>query len=749
MCFLNQSLMAVSIFLIAYSPVPARGDDWKKLNSEVVRLYHAGKYTEAIEIAKRVLALTETQLGPDHPDVGQSLNNLALLYNNQGRTAEAEALYKRSLDIGEKALGSDHPNVGTTLNNLAELYRIRGRYAQAEPLYKRSLGIRENALGRNHPDVGQSLNNLAALYHSQGRYAEAEPLYKRSLGIREKALGPDHPEVGQSLNNLAELYRSQRRYAEAEPLFKRDIAIGEKASGPDHPKVGTTLNNLALLYQSQDRYSEAEPLYKRSLRIHEKELGPGHPDVGTILNNLASLYRSQGRTAEAETLYKQDLAIGEKALGPYHPDVGLTLSNLAQLYGSEGRTAEAETLYKRALTIAERSFGPDHPRVGVILNNLAAIYAKLGRVEDERAMQERLGKMPSPGTRYLRLYYATNRVKDARGVFNGVVSETLSLGRTVMEVPAEEVMNRAERIGESLGRLEMAKTGKLTAAGVLKPVRVQRFLGATDTYADAVRASQRRAAIFKNQALVFVHGYNNTFAGAMQRATQLSFDLDFDGILMPFTWPSQGTARGYLIDNSHAMQSVDALMWFLDDVRTALPDVKLHFLAHSMGNQVMLRALCKIAERDGNTPANFGQVISAHADVSFEDFETLTECFKNSVEGITLYVNEQDTALGVRCGGSRCRAGNYPRGYSAVDVVDTTAMAKGFWRTLASGFDHDVFVRDPLLFGDITRLLLAGQRPVEKRTQEFRPREDAEGRTYWVYDKTFDPAAASTEVAEQ
>ena len=706
-----KSLVAVEIFfLIAYSPVPARGDDWKKLNSEVVRLYHAGKYTEAIEIAKRELALTETQLGPDHPDVGQSLNNLALLYNNQGRTAKAEPLYKRSLDIAEKALGPDHPNIGTTLNNLAELYRIRGRYAEAEPLYKRDLAIREKAQGPDHPDVGQPLNNLALLYHSQGRYAEAEP------------------------------------------LFKRDLAIGEKALGPDHPKVGTTLNNLALLYRSQGRYAEAEPLYKRSLRIHEKALGPDHPDVGTILSNLASLYRSQGRTEEAEALYKQDLAIGEKALGSFHPDVGLTLSNLAQLYGSEGRTAEAETLYKRALTIAERSLGPDHPRVGVILNNLAAIYAKLEKVEDERAMRERLAKMPSPGTRYVRLYYATNRVKDTRGVFNGAVSETLSLGRTVMEVPAEEVMNRAERIGESFGQLERAKTGKLTAAGVLKPIRVQRFLGAAHAYADAVQASQRRAAIFKNQALIFVHGYNNTFTGAMQRATQLSFDLDFDGILMPFTWPSQGTTRGYLVDNSNAMKSVDALVWFLDDVRTALPDVKLHVLAHSMGNQVMLRALCKLTERDGkngNTPANFGQVISAHADVSFEDFEQLTACFKDSVEGITLYVNEQDTALGVRCGGTRCRAGNFARGYATADVIDTTAMAKGFWGTLASGFDHDVFVRDPLLFGDITRLLLAGQRPVEKRTQEFRPKEDAEGRTYWVYDKTFDPAAISTEVAEQ
>ena len=42
--------------------------------------------------------------------------------NAQGRYADAEPLYKRALAIYEKALGPDHPYVATTLNNLAVLY---------------------------------------------------------------------------------------------------------------------------------------------------------------------------------------------------------------------------------------------------------------------------------------------------------------------------------------------------------------------------------------------------------------------------------------------------------------------------------------------------------------------------------------------------------------------------------------------------------------------------------------------------
>ena len=39
-----------------------------------------------------------------------------------------EPLYKRALAIREKALGPDHPDVATSLDNLAALYRAQSRY---------------------------------------------------------------------------------------------------------------------------------------------------------------------------------------------------------------------------------------------------------------------------------------------------------------------------------------------------------------------------------------------------------------------------------------------------------------------------------------------------------------------------------------------------------------------------------------------------------------------------------------------
>ncbi len=115
----------------------------------------------------------------------------------------------------EEKLGPNHPSVAKSLNDLASLYKLRGRYAQAEPLYKRALTILERALGADDPEVATSMNNLAVLYEIQGHYAQAESLFKRSLAISEKALGSEHEAVALSLNNLALLYDVQNASTKA------------------------------------------------------------------------------------------------------------------------------------------------------------------------------------------------------------------------------------------------------------------------------------------------------------------------------------------------------------------------------------------------------------------------------------------------------------------------------------------------------------------------------------------------------
>jgi tetratricopeptide (TPR) repeat protein len=125
----------------ALAQEPAK--DWRSLNYEVAQLYRAGNYDRAVVLAKQALSIAEANVGPNHPAVATSLNNLAELYRTQGQYAQAEPLYKRSLAIWEKALGPDHPNVAASLENMAALMRKMGRDDEAITLEQRAKHIRE------------------------------------------------------------------------------------------------------------------------------------------------------------------------------------------------------------------------------------------------------------------------------------------------------------------------------------------------------------------------------------------------------------------------------------------------------------------------------------------------------------------------------------------------------------------------------------------------------------------------------
>jgi uncharacterized membrane protein len=117
-------MASLLVFLCAFgtgTAAHAQGTEWKTLNDEVKSLHRQGRYDQAVVVAKKALQMAEQTVGPNHPAVAESLNNLAALYQAQGQYAEAEPLYKRALAIQEKALGPENPAVAATLGNMAPL----------------------------------------------------------------------------------------------------------------------------------------------------------------------------------------------------------------------------------------------------------------------------------------------------------------------------------------------------------------------------------------------------------------------------------------------------------------------------------------------------------------------------------------------------------------------------------------------------------------------------------------------------
>jgi pimeloyl-ACP methyl ester carboxylesterase len=272
-------------------------------------------------------------------------------------------------------------------------------------------------------------------------------------------------------------------------------------------------------------------------------------------------------------------------------------------------------------------------------------------------------------------------------------------------------------------------------------------------FTTSVTETLGRAGLYKGQTLVFVHGYNVDFEEAVKRAAQIAFDLEFDGLIVAFAWPSQRRLTQYLSDTASADVAVDFLIKFVDMLAERLPGAKVHFIAHSMGNVVLLRALERIAERRGAGPqTSLGELILAHADVEGTRCAQLIRNVRPAVAGITLYVNTSDWALWASEKlSTKGRCGAMARVYEGADTIDTTGLnamgdrwpadsiflpvLKNLVAVRTEGLNHDAFVRVPLLFGEITRLLLTGMRPPDKRTTDLAQVKNNEGKIYWRFDK--------------
>jgi hypothetical protein len=57
--------------------MPSPRTEWETLNQEAIDLHRAGYYDRAIAVAKTAIDVAESNVGPDHPTVGTSLNTLA------------------------------------------------------------------------------------------------------------------------------------------------------------------------------------------------------------------------------------------------------------------------------------------------------------------------------------------------------------------------------------------------------------------------------------------------------------------------------------------------------------------------------------------------------------------------------------------------------------------------------------------------------------------------------------------------
>jgi len=332
-----------------------RLEEARKLHSQSLILWRAGKFAEAIPVSERALEIRQKELGAEDLDVAASLANVGFIILESGDYEKGIPLLERALKMREKILGFDHLELAVSLKNLGEAYRVLGDFAKAEEFQMRALQIRETNFPANNPNIAASLSGLANVYLNKGDTDKALEFESRALSIWEKAFGPDHPNTALGLTGIGNANVEKGDYKSAEAYYLRALSVLQKNFKTDHPRVADAMGSLAILYTKQGDYGKAEPLFQQTILMLEKTVGKEHRNYALALSWLAVLYTDTGEYQKAEPLYQQAITTTEKLFGSQHPIVIIYLNNLARNYLAKGDTAQSVNLYSRAHKLSERN----------------------------------------------------------------------------------------------------------------------------------------------------------------------------------------------------------------------------------------------------------------------------------------------------------------------------------------------------------------------------------------------------------
>lgn len=285
-----------------------------------------------------------------------------------------------------------------------------------------------------------------------------------------------------------------------------------------------------------------------------------------------------------------------------------------------------------------------------------------------------------------RIFVATTRAEadDRKEVFSGGRSPDLHFARVDMTVPA------IHKIGE----IERRKKNQ-------RPDPAKFFVAADvagyqddEAFSKALRAD---IAAHEGRALVFIHGYNTAFDGAVYRMTQIAHDAKYSGTPVLFTWASGGKTVDYVYDNNSATAARDQLERTLRLVADSGAK-RVDIIAHSMGNWLTMEALRQLAitgERD--LDGKLGDVVLASPDIDVDVFKSQMRRYGKPDKPFILFLSGDDRALRI----SGLIAGNRPRlgGYEdAADIASYGVVAVDLTKVDAGdALNHAKFADNPTL----------------------------------------------------
>lgn len=268
------------------------------------------------------------------------------------------------------------------------------------------------------------------------------------------------------------------------------------------------------------------------------------------------------------------------------------------------------------------------------------------------------------------VFVATTRGLDENGNYSGKRVEAVSFGRYGVSVPPVREAGEIKWPPRS-GKID-AETQFLTT-----------YAGRYQSSGDFRSGLNKELRANGGEAVIFVHGFNNTFSEGVYRIAQMAHDLDLPGTIVHYSWPSAAQPLGYVYDRDSALFARDGLERLLNEVEDAGAK-RVVLVAHSMGSTLVMEALRQIAIRQKSDVLDrIGGVILISPDIDVDVFRAQALAIPELPQPFIVFSSERDRILRLSATltGQRDRLGTLNDitrvGDLPITFLDTAAFSSG------------------------------------------------------------------------
>jgi CHAT domain-containing protein/tetratricopeptide (TPR) repeat protein len=235
-----------------------------------------GELEKAEPLFLEALAILQRQQPPDFEKLSQAYDAHAGLMAREGRLGEALAECERAIELRRRYLGPESPELAESLVVQGQMLRMAGDYEKSREMLEASIAILRHA--RATAVLYSAYLNLATLSRLEGNLAAARAALEQARRAGSEASLPEdhtlwfgfHVEYGEVLSRLGERTAARAEYA-------RGLEIARATMGEHHYDYAATLASLGRLDLRDGDANTARSRLERAGQIFEGELGRNHP----------------------------------------------------------------------------------------------------------------------------------------------------------------------------------------------------------------------------------------------------------------------------------------------------------------------------------------------------------------------------------------------------------------------------------------------------------------------------------------